>query len=85
VLVLHKRRGPVIAWLANLILLAGVILRLPFWLLLDAIHVWRGTAQKGLVRSRFAALQVHLKGTVWPVWVPRVAKSTVLSAHPATT
>jgi len=85
VLVLHKRRGPLVAWLANLILLAGVILRLPFWLLLDALNAWRGPAQKGLFRSRFVALQVHLKGIVWPVWVPRTAKTTDISAHPATT
>jgi hypothetical protein len=83
--VLHKRRGPLVAWLANLILLAGVILRLPFWLLLDALNAWRGPAQKGLFRSRFVALQVHLKGAVWPVWVPRTAKTTDISAHPATT
>jgi len=83
--VLHKRRGPLVAWLANLILLAGVILRLPFWLLLDAIHVWRGIAQKGLLRSRFAAVLAHLKGIVSPVWLPPRAQPLMVADHPAIT
>jgi hypothetical protein len=84
-LVLRKRRGPLVAWTANLILLAGMILRLPFWLLSDALHALRGTAQKGLSRSRFAALSVHLKGIVWPELTLRTAKDAVVSARPATT
>ncbi len=85
VLVLHKRRGSVIAWLGNLILLCGLLVRLPFWLALDVIHVFKGTAQKGILRSRFVALACHLKGIVWPVWLPRHSKPPVPSAHPATT
>jgi hypothetical protein len=85
VLVLHKRRGPLAAWLGNLILLLGMSLRLPIWLVLDAIHLGRGTAQAGLLRSRFAALAAHLKGIVWPAWLPRKSKPAVGPAHPATT
>jgi len=73
VLVLHKRRGrrsldrqshPS----------AGMIPRLPFWLLFDALAVLQGTPQKGLFRSRLVVLLAHLKGIVSPVWVPRIQK-----------
>ena len=73
-LVLHKRRGPLIAWLGNVILLLGILARLPVWLLLDALHICKGTAQKDILHSRFAALAAHLKGLVWPVWLPRTVK-----------
>jgi GT2 family glycosyltransferase len=69
-LVLHKRRGHFAAWMANLVLLAGMLLRMPVLLSIDLLHVLRGTAQDGLISSRFAALSAHLKGLVWPVWLP---------------
>jgi GT2 family glycosyltransferase len=84
VLVLYKRRGLVVAWCANWILLGGVIIRLPFWFVIDAVHVFWGTAQKGLLGSRFAALAAHLKGIVWPVWLPRAAKRAAILTRPAT-
>ena len=83
VLVLHKRRGPLAAWFGNLILLFGMILRLPVWLLLDAIHLGRGTAQAGIFRNRFAAFTAHLKGIVWPAWLPRKPKPAEVSTHPS--
>ena len=82
VLVLHKRRGPLIAWFANLILLAGFLLRLPAWLVLDSVHTCKGTAQKGLFSSRFVALAAHLQGLVWPVWLPRPARPIIVPARP---
>jgi hypothetical protein len=69
-LVLHKRRGHFAAWLGNLVLLAGMLVRLPVWLIVDFLHVLRGSAQGGLIRSRFAALAAHLTGLVRPVWLP---------------
>lgn len=83
VLVLHKRRGPVIAWCGNLILLVGLLARLPVWLALDAVYSLKGTAQEGLLRSRFAALAAHLKGLVWPVWLPRTKAPLPASAIPS--
>ena len=82
VLVLHKRRGPLIAWFANLILLAGFVIRMPVWLVMDATHIWKGTAQNGLFTSRFAAFAAHLKGLVWPVWLPRLAETRLVLAQP---
>jgi GT2 family glycosyltransferase len=84
VLVLHKRRGPFIAWLANVILLMGHLARLPLWLALDAIYIWKGVSMKGLFRSRFVALAAHLQGIVSPVWLPRTAKPAVVSTQSAT-
>jgi len=75
VLVLHKRRGPLTAWLGNLILLLGVLVRLPAWLLLDSLHVSGGTAKKDIMHSRFAALAAHLEGIARPVWLPRTSKA----------
>jgi len=70
VLVLHKRRGHLVAWFANLILLLALCVRLPYWLVQDLIHGASGNAVKGLVRSRFVTLTAHLKGLFWPVWWP---------------
>ncbi len=77
VLVLHKRRGPVIAWCANLILLLATLVRLPIKLILDAGHFFKGHTQTELVRSRFTVLAAHLKGLFSPVWLPASAKAPV--------
>ncbi len=69
-LVLHKRRGHFAAWIGNLVILAGMLLRLPVWLPIDLLHVMRGNSQSGLLRSRVAALAAHLPGLVRPVWLP---------------
>lgn len=69
-LVLHKRRGWFVAWCGNLVMLGAFLARLPLWILLDIFHTAKGTAQKGLLGSRFVALAAHLHGLVWPVWLP---------------
>jgi GT2 family glycosyltransferase len=74
VLVLHKRRGAIVAWAGNIILLISFLERLPFWLTKDVIHLLKGNSQRGLVRSRFLALTAHLKGLIWPVWLPAEPK-----------
>lgn len=79
VLVLHKRRGPLIAWLGNLILLFGTLVRMPGWFVLDAIYSSSATSQGSLFRSRFAAFAAHLKGVLWPVWLPRTPPSAAVS------
>jgi GT2 family glycosyltransferase len=80
VLVLHKRRGRLIAWFGNLILLLGLTMRLPVWFILDSIQISKGTAPDGLLRSRFAAFAAHLKGIIAPVWMPRTTKQAMVSA-----
>lgn len=84
-LVLHKRRGQFAAWLGNLVMLTAMMIRLPAWLVLDLIHILRGTAQKGLLQSRFVALAAHLKGLFQPVWLPAQAATEVISDDPAVT
>lgn len=69
-LVLHKRRGYFAAWMGNLVILAGTLLRMPVVLFIDLLHVMRGTAQSGLIGSRFAALTAYLRGLVRPIWLP---------------
>ena len=69
-LVLHKRRGHATAWLGNLVMLTAMMVRMPVWLVLDAVHLLRGSAQKDLLHSRFAALAAHLKGIFQAVWLP---------------
>jgi GT2 family glycosyltransferase len=83
-LVLHKRRGFWAAWVGNLVMLAAMLLRMPIWLPLDFLHVLRGTAQRGLISSRFAALAAHLGGLLRPVWLPAAAhagQSNVAKTH----
>lgn len=69
-LVLHKRRGYFAAWLSNLILMSGIVLRLPVWLTVDLVHLLGGKATAGLFAARFRTLGVHLQAVVSPVWLP---------------
>lgn len=81
-LVLHKRRGLPAAWCGNLVLLFAFLLRLPLRLALDLIHTAKGTAQHGLIGGRFGILAVHLKGLLWPVWLPSTRKAEAKPASP---
>lgn len=85
ILVLHKRRGFMIAWLANCIMLCALLVRLPVWLLLDSFHMIRGRAQEGLIRSRFAVIAAHVKGIFQPVWLPQKVATAVVADDHATT
>lgn len=69
-LVLHKRRGHGAAWMANLVMLMAMLLRMPVWLPTDLFHVLNGRSPRGLLWSRFEALGAHLRGLVQPVWLP---------------
>lgn len=73
VLVLHKRRGPVVAWFANLILLLATLVRVPLWLGRDVIQFCKGAAPHGLLRSGFVILAAHRNGLFSPVWLPTPA------------
>lgn len=64
VLVLHKRRGAFVAWVGNFLVLLGSVVRFPARLVMDTVHVCKGTAQDGLLRSRFVALSARLRGLV---------------------
>lgn len=74
-LVLHKRRGHLAAWLANIILLTGLLLRLPVLLVKDVIALRKGAAQEGLIQSRFGIIAAQLKGLFYPIWLPRPKKT----------
>jgi GT2 family glycosyltransferase len=65
-LFLDKTRGRVRAWAGNLIMLAGVLLRLPVWLLLDLRDV---LSREDDARSgRWRIARFHLRGVVAPAW-----------------
>lgn len=84
VLVLHKRRGSAVAWCANLILLLGVLARFPLWIAIDLKHLACGTAQAGLVSSRFAALKAHFEGLFRRAWldgIPSAAPQRIPQAQ----
>ena len=84
-LVLHKRRGHAAAWLGNLIMLGAMLARIPVWLILDFVHILRGSAQKGLLQSRFVAIAAHIRGIFRPVWRPVKPEAAVASDDPAVT
>ena len=67
-LVLHRCRGLGVAWLVNLIMLAGMTIRLPVWLIVDTICIpkWKRTSSKP-IRGACRAY----KGGLRPVWLPR--------------
>lgn len=83
VLVLHKRNGFFSAWRGNVVLLGAMLVRLPGWLVLDAIHVARKTAEPGIFGGRFKVLAAHLRGLFSPVWLP-APRATPASGGAAT-
>ena len=84
-LVLHKRRGYRAAWLANLVMLAAMLIRMPAWLGVDTIYILRGNSGKGLLQSRFAALAAHFKGVFRPAWLPEKNQAAIVPNDPSIT
>lgn len=84
-LVLHKRRGHGTAWLANLVMLAAMLIRMPAWLAVDTIHILRGNGGKGLLQDRFAGLTAHFKGVFRPVWLPEKTQAALVSSDQTAT
>jgi GT2 family glycosyltransferase len=68
-LFLHKAQGRGAAWLANAIMLLGLIPRLVAWTIADALKVTaRRDATRADNRERLAVLRLHVLGLVRPVW-----------------
>jgi len=70
VLVLHKRRGYLAAWIGNFILLVGLAVRIPAWLVFNPFKGLKCGSGEGLFWSQFEALWAHLRGLVQPIWIP---------------
>jgi GT2 family glycosyltransferase len=67
-LFLQKTRGTIYAWLANLIMTLGVLLRIPFWIMED---VYKFIAQRQPLKiwdKRIKVLAFHFSGTFFHVW-----------------
>jgi len=68
-LFLHKTKGPLTAWIANLFMTVGVLFRMPFWLIRD---LWDTVANKKLPpiwKKRFKIIIFHNRGLFWPSWL----------------
>jgi len=69
-LFLHKTRGPFCAWLANLIMAVGVLLRIPFWVFVDIFSLMVGHKINKIWNKRVRVIWFHLVGLCYPVWKP---------------
>jgi hypothetical protein len=72
-LILHKTRGPGYAWLANLVLAFGVLLRAPFWVLAAIWNLVRGRGVAGVIGEAGRRIAFHAAGLFRPVWLPNLA------------
>jgi len=67
-LFLHKTRGYVYAWLANLIMTLGVLLRIPFWFTGDFFKFLIRRQPMNIWGERLNVVRFHLAGLLFPVW-----------------
>lgn len=62
---LSDLRGPVTAWVANLMYLAGTLVRLPFWMVWSIRRV-EDCNRPATFAAIFDVLTFHLKALLWP-------------------
>lgn len=67
-LFLHKTRGFGVAWLANLIMALGVLLRIPFWLITDIFKLVIRFKPMNNWSGRMKVIGFHFLGFFCPVW-----------------
>ena len=67
-LFLHKTRGFIVAWMANFIMIIGVMLRLPFWLILDFWRFVFSRQPMNIWKKRLKVFGFHFAGLFYPVW-----------------
>jgi GT2 family glycosyltransferase len=84
-LVLHKRRGHRVAWTGNLVMLCAMLLRMPAWMLMDALQLFRGGAHKEMLQNRLVILLAHLNGIFRPVWLPSQPDAVLAPNDPSVT
>jgi hypothetical protein len=70
ILFLYKTKGPFHAWLANLIMAVGVLLRIPFWIFADIFGLMVGHKINKIWNRRVRVIWFHLVGLCYPVWKP---------------
>lgn len=69
-LVLEKTRGGLTAWLGNLIMALGALIRFPIWIGAALVPRRRVDSIGATLQRRTAVLGFHLRGLVGPVWRP---------------
>jgi GT2 family glycosyltransferase len=67
-LFLHKTRGFGVAWLANLIMALGALLRIPFWFLTDICKLVIRFQPITKWSGRLKVIEFHFSGLVASVW-----------------
>lgn len=67
-LFMHKAYGMSYAWLANFIMIIGVVLRIPLWLIADISNVFRRRDWLVSARAQLRIIVFHITGLLWPVW-----------------
>lgn len=76
-LVLHKRRGYGVAWVGNLVMACAMLVRMPAWVVIDIVHIFRGRPRQEMLQNRILILMKHLNGIFKPVWLPRQSEVAV--------
>ncbi len=66
ILFLDKTRGVAVAWLSNLIMFVGVLIRTPVWAAIEAINAARGRKHRAAARRRIVTF--HTAGLFFPIW-----------------
>jgi GT2 family glycosyltransferase len=79
IMVLRKTRGDTVAWLANLIMLLGLIPRMPVWLLADCLRSSSSSQIREKHRKRLDLLNFHLAA----LFQRKTAAKTAPAADPA--
>jgi hypothetical protein len=65
-LFMHKTRGFIHAWLGNVIMLFGALLRMPLWLIQSLVR--RNQKGRNAMRSKWQICKTHVVGVFRPTW-----------------
>lgn len=84
-LVLQKRRGQRVAWAGNLVMFGAMLVRMPAWVVMDAVQIFRGSPHKKMVQNRLVILLAHFNGIFSPVWLLPQPKAPAVSKDRAVT
>jgi len=68
IMFLHKTQGPLRAWLGNVIMALGLLLRIPCWVAIDIKHVITGGTALSAWRNRMHVMAFHCRSIFLPAW-----------------
>jgi len=67
-LFIHKTRGLFYAWIANLIMFIGILLRIPFWCIVDVFKLVQGGGFRKIWYNRTRVIWFHFIGLFYSAW-----------------